>query len=64
MDPIKSIWKSFISESHRPPEKDTKVVVVDTIIHELEYHIKELERIAHDKEIDDRRRNTGVDYSW
>lgn len=64
MDPIKSIWKSFISESQRPPEKDTKVVVVDTIIHELEYHIKELERIVHDKEIDDRRRNTGVDYSW
>ncbi|XP_062589498.1 protein RD3-like, partial [Saccostrea cucullata] len=64
MEPIKSLWKNFMSEGHRPPEKDSKVVVIDTIIHELEYHIKELERISHEKEVDDRRRNTGVDYSW
>ena len=64
MDPLKSLWKSFMSDSHRPPEKDSKVVVVDTILQELEYHIKELERLAHEKELDDRRRHTGVDYSW
>ncbi|XP_048741575.1 protein RD3-like [Ostrea edulis] len=64
MESIKSLWKNIASDVHRPPEKDSKVVVVDTIMHELEYHIKELERVAYEKEVDDRRRHTGVDYSW
>lgn len=64
MDFIKFIWKFFILESYCFLEKDIKVVVVDIIIYELEYYIKELECIVYDKEIDDRRRNIGVDYSW
>ena len=64
MYPLKSIWKSMVPETHKVPGRDEKTLVMDTLMSELEYHIKELEAMAREKEQNERRRATGVDYSW
>ncbi|KAK3102714.1 hypothetical protein FSP39_013367 [Pinctada imbricata] len=64
MYPLKSIWKSLVPETQKLPNKNEKTQVVDTILSELDYHIKELDALAREKEQQERRKNTGVDYSW
>ncbi|KAK3579090.1 hypothetical protein CHS0354_029949 [Potamilus streckersoni] len=64
MLPFKSLWRAWSSENTRPPERDEHVVVIDSILLELEFHIKELEKVTREEEQEKRRKETGVDYSW
>lgn len=51
-------------EPHRLPEKDDRVAVVDSLLSEVDFHVKELERAYREREQEERRLNTGVDYTW
>ncbi|XP_052779115.1 protein RD3-like [Mya arenaria] len=62
---LKSIWKPWIGgDANKPPGKDEHMVIVDSLMLELEFHIREQEQILKDREQEERRRMTGVDYSW
>ncbi|GFR71952.1 retinal degeneration 3 [Elysia marginata] len=52
------------SGGYRPPVRDQHVVACDTLMAELDFHIKELERERLHAEQEARRIKTGVDYSW
>lgn len=65
MFPLKSVWKSLVShDQSKPPVRNEKSMVADSLMSELDYNIKELEKIYNQKELDQTRRKTGVDYSW
>lgn len=62
-------WKSLLKpwaggDNQKPPERDAQVMVTDSLMIELEFHIKETEKISRDREQEIRRQQTGVDYSW
>lgn len=61
---LKSIWKPWSGDTSRPPERDERMMVADSLLLELEFHMKEGEQIAKEKEQEERRQQTGVDYSW
>jgi len=61
---LKTFWKPWTGDSQRPPEKDEHMVIVDSLMLELEFHIREQEQIIREREQEERRRQTGVDYSW
>lgn len=60
----KSFWKPWTGDSQKPPEKDEKLIVAESLMLELEYNIKETERLFREKEQEEKRQQTGVDYSW
>lgn len=65
MFPLKSVWKSLVSHDQtKPPGRNEKSMVADSLMSELDYNIKELEKIFNQKELDKTRQKTGVDYSW
>lgn len=65
MMPLKSVWKSLVSnDQSKPPSKNEKSMVADSLMSELDYNIKELEKVRIDKEQEETRKKTGVDYSW
>lgn len=62
-------WKSLFKpwaggETQKPPERDAQMMVTESLMLELEFHIKETEQISRDREQELRRQQTGVDYSW
>ncbi|KAH3880899.1 protein RD3-like [Dreissena polymorpha] len=62
---LKSIWKPWAGgESVKPPEKDEHMMIKDSILLELEYHIREQEQLLRARRHQEQRRETGVDYSW
>jgi len=61
---LKSIWKPWAGDSSKPPERDERMMVSDSLLLELEFHMKEGEQLAREKEQEERRQQTGVDYSW
>lgn len=65
MTPLKSVWKTLVSNDQRkPPIRNAKTVVADSIMSELDYSIKEIEKVKLQREQEESRKKTGVDYSW
>lgn len=58
---LKNLWRRSMGsgEVYRPPEKDEHMVACDTLMSELDFHIKELDRFRHDQEQEERRLRTG-----
>lgn len=46
------------------PERDQQAMVVETLLMELDFQIKEFESFQYSQELLDRRIQTGVDYAW
>lgn len=61
---LKSLWKPWSGDTTKPPERDERMMVADSLMLELEFHMKEGEQMAKEKEQEERRQQTGVDYSW
>ncbi|XP_012940734.1 protein RD3 [Aplysia californica] len=63
---LKNLWRKGVgtAEVYRPPERDEHMVACDTLMSELDFHIKEIDRFKRDQEQEERRMKTGVDYSW
>ncbi|XP_046556557.1 protein RD3-like [Haliotis rubra] len=63
---FKSLWNRrwLSTDTYKPPEKDEHVMVADSLLSELEFHIRDIDKRNRDKEDEDKRRTTGVDYSW
>lgn len=63
---LKSLWKPWHGgdSSSKPPEKDEHMMVIESLILELECQCKELEKIYRDRELEEKRKQTLVDYSW
>lgn len=62
---LKSLWKPWHGESsNRPPEKDEHMMVMESLILELECQCRELEKMYRDRELEEKRKQTLVDYSW
>uniref|UniRef100_A0A2C9LE14 Protein RD3 n=1 Tax=Biomphalaria glabrata TaxID=6526 RepID=A0A2C9LE14_BIOGL len=63
---LRNFWRRSMGsgEVYRAPEKDEHTVACETLLSELEYHIKELDRLRQAQEQEERRLRTGVDYSW
>lgn len=59
---FKNFWRrSFGSgDVYRPPEKDEHMVACDTLMSELDFHIKELDRSRQEQEQEKRRMKTGI----
>ena len=62
-------WKTLLKpwgggDTQKPPEKDEQMMLTDSLMLELEFHIREAEKLNRDKEQELRRQQTGVDYSW
>ncbi|XP_014767662.1 protein RD3 [Octopus bimaculoides] len=66
MSGIRSWLKSWMpGDSTRGPlEKDWQLVVTDSLILELETQLRDLEQHYWEMEQEERRQQTGVDYSW
>nr|KAG5708808.1 hypothetical protein BaRGS_031962 [Batillaria attramentaria] len=69
MSGLRSFWRRGSDwlgggEPHRLPEKDEHVAVVDSLLSEVDFHVKELERAYREREQEERRLQTGVDYTW
>ncbi|CAC5394576.1 unnamed protein product [Mytilus coruscus] len=66
MMPLKSIWKTLVSnDQSKPPARNEKSMVADSLMSELDYNIKELEKVRMDKEQEETlKKRQGVDYSW
>lgn len=65
MFPLKTALKSLMSQDQKTlPERDEKTMVADSLMSELEYNIKELEKLNYQRQQEENRRKTGVDYSW
>lgn len=65
MMPLKSVWKTLVSNDQRkPPGRDAKTVVADSMMSELDHNIKEIEKMKVQKEQEETKKKTGVDYSW
>ena len=62
---LKSLWKPWQGEAtSKPPEKDGHTMVMESLILELDCQCKELDKIYRDREDEERRKQTLVDYSW
>jgi hypothetical protein len=46
------------------PEKDSRMLVADSLLSELDFHVKELNRLSAEREREEKRIQSGVDYSW
>ena len=46
------------------PERDEHMAVVDSLMSELDYHVKDIFHLQQQREREERRVKTGVDYSW
>ncbi|XP_045166851.2 protein RD3-like [Mercenaria mercenaria] len=62
-------WKSLLKpwasgDTQKPPERDEQMMLTDSLMLELEFHIREMERMNRDREQELHRQKTGVDYSW
>ncbi|XP_033744666.1 protein RD3-like [Pecten maximus] len=64
MIPIKSVWNKLTADPNRPPERDQQSQVSDSLMNELDFQIKELERLERENDLDKKRKESGVDYSW
>lgn len=65
MSGIRTWLKSWVSgETRSPIEKDIHVVVTESLLLELEIQLKVLELHHWKIEQEERRQQTGVDYSW
>ncbi|XP_078677018.1 protein RD3-like [Branchiostoma floridae x Branchiostoma belcheri] len=51
-------------EQQFPGQKPESMVVADCLMTELEWQLREADRAARDREEEERRRQTKVDYSW
>ncbi|OWF41563.1 protein RD3-like [Mizuhopecten yessoensis] len=64
MIPLKSVWNKLTTDPNRPPERDQQGQVSDSLMNELDFQIKELERLERENDQEQKRKETGVDYSW
>jgi len=59
MQPLKSVLSKWTSDPNRPLERDQQAMVSESLMGELEYQIKEFERIEREQEQLEKRRQTG-----
>jgi hypothetical protein len=64
MNYLTSWIKGWSSSEHHPSEKPEQLVVSESLLLELEYQLQEAEIAARDREQEERKKQTGVDYSW
>ena len=68
MDGLRSVWRRggelVFGDSNRLPERDEHMAVADSLMSELDFHIRELSRIFQQRQREERRSRTGVDYTW
>ncbi|XP_056437873.1 protein RD3 [Gadus chalcogrammus] len=57
-------WFSWSDPYHRRPRREPSDVVVDTLMLEFTWQMKEAERLQRERDSEYRRLKTGVDYSW
>lgn len=62
--PLGNLLRSFSTEKSLGLEKPQSTVIMESLFMELEYHIRELEDKQREKDKEERRKKTGVDYSW
>lgn len=63
MNSVTSWLKSWSSDG-QPPEKPEHLVVAESLLIELDFQIQEAELILREREQEEKRQQTGVDYSW
>ncbi|KAK7102881.1 protein RD3-like [Littorina saxatilis] len=51
-------------EPNRLPERNEQMAVAECLMAELDFHLKELNRISQHRQKEERRMQSGVDYSW
>ena len=59
-----SSWFRGWSQDKRPPDKPECLVVCESLLMELNYQINEAILREREKDQEERRKSTGVDYSW
>ena len=69
MDVIRSAWRRggewVFGEQSRLPTRDEHVAVADSLMAELDFHVKEVDRLSQETEREKQREERGgVDYSW
>lgn len=57
-------WFSWNEPYNRSPRREPSEVVVDTLMLELSWQMKEAERLQRERDNEYRRLKSGVDYSW
>ncbi|XP_074645972.1 protein RD3-like [Tubulanus polymorphus] len=62
---VKSVWNTSSSETgYRTGNKPEPLMVAESLLTELDFQIRDLEKLSAEREQETRRRQTGVDYSW
>jgi hypothetical protein len=61
---VMASWFSWSDPYHRRPRREPSDVVVDTLMLEFTWQLKEAERLQRERDSEYRRLKTGVDYSW
>ena len=64
MMPLTGWLKSWVTESYHPPGKDENTMIAESLMMELDYQMKEIERVVLEREQEEKRKTSGVDYSW
>lgn len=64
MLPFKALWKSWTSDAQKPPERNEHTMIAESLMMELEFHIREVEQAKWEIEQEEKKKQTGVDYSW
>lgn len=57
-------WFTWNESYYRSPKRDPADVVTDTLMLELSWQLKEVEKQHRERENEYQRLKTGVDYSW
>lgn len=61
---VMASWFSWSDPYYRRPRREPSDVVVNTLMLEFSWQLKEAERQQRERESEYRRLKTGVDYSW
>lgn len=64
MLPLKTVWNKLTVDPNQPPVRDQQSLVSDSLMNELDFHVKEMERMERENDQERKRQETGVDYSW
>lgn len=62
--PLGGLLKSFVGETQLPSEKSEPAMVAESLMMELEYQIQEAVQAEQERKTEEKRKATGVDYSW
>ena len=56
-------WIKHSLATENPPQKNENVMIAESLLHELDFHIREKEEEIRQREMEEKRQKTGVDYT-